>query len=414
MASPTKILFLNSCINGGGAGRSLEAILNVADPRIEAIVVMPAPGVLAQRLEDVAELVFIPEFVERMLRSPWSWPDRFRMPWLHLPANVFGLLRSISKITRLVHEVRPDVIHCNHMLAKPVGAAVGARTGVPVVFHSRACHQLWADGKFYDWLGQRKHVRRIICNSEASATVYRRHSGDKVTIIPNGIDLEHYSRESIEPKLRRDFDIAADEFVVGFVGRIQASKGVDWLLRAFAAFAGRRSNVRLAIVGGNDSSLREDALANYRREAATLGLGQKAVFTGYRDDVRPCIVDFDLLVMPSLLPESFGRVLLEAMALEVPVIVAAHGGAVEVVRNGEEGLWVDVNDVDGLARAIEDLYADPSLRQRMGQNGRARVRARYDRVTTAGKVYDVLVATANETDSMTGSGSGSGRERLVQ
>jgi glycosyltransferase involved in cell wall biosynthesis len=396
MAGPTKVLFLNSCINGGGAGRSLDAILNVADDRVEPIVVMPDRGILAEKLEGVAELFYVPEFVERMQRSSYRWPDRIHVPWLHLPANIYGLKRSIHKITDLVREIRPDVIHCNHMLAKPIGAAVGARTGVPVVFHSRACHQMWIDGKFYDWLGRRRSVRRIICNSEASAAVYRRNSGEKVTIIPNGIDLGHYNRQSVEPGLRRGFGLTADDYVVGFVGRIQESKGIDWLLNSFAVFASNKSGARLAVVGGNDSSLRYDALEHYRRKAAALGLQDKIIFTGYQDDVRPYVMDLDVLVMPSLLPESFGRVLLEAMAFEVPVIIAAHGGAVEVVRDLEEGLWVDVNDVAGLAGAMERLYTDISLRQSIGKKGGERVRARYDRVATARQVYDVLLATAGE------------------
>ena len=186
ITSPIKVLVLNSCINAGGAGRSLQANLSVADPRLKAIVAMPAPGVLAAQLEGLADVVFVPEFVERMTRSPYTWPDRIRMPWLHLPANLFALSRCVERLVHLVESLRPDVIYCNHMLAKPVGVAVGSRTGVPVVFHSRACHDLWIDGKFYDWLGQRSCVRRIICNSEASAAAYRRHSNGKVTIIPNG------------------------------------------------------------------------------------------------------------------------------------------------------------------------------------------------------------------------------------
>ena len=395
MANRTKILVLNSCVNGGGAGRSLEALLTAPDPRIEAIVAMPAPGMLAQRIERVAELAFIPEFVERMRRSSYMWPDWLHMPWLHPVASVFGLFICIGKLTRLAKANRPDVIYCNHMLAKPIGVAVGARTGIPVVFHSRACHQLWADGKFYDWLGRRKIVKRIICNSEASAAVYRRNSDVKVTIIPNGIDLNHYNRQATQASLRREFQIPPDEFIVGFTGRIQPSKGIDWLLRSFAVFSRRNSKAKLVIVGGNDSSLQHDALAEYRHKAAAMGVAENVIFTGYRDDVRPYLADFDVLIMPSILPESFGRVLLEAMALEIPVIVSAHGGAVEVVRNDKEGLWVEVEDTDGLASAIDRLCSDPVWRRQMGQNGLQRVQACYARSITAQRVYDVLVNSSS-------------------
>lgn len=388
------VLFLNSCVHGGGAGRSLDALLRVPDPRIRPLVVMPVPGVMAARLRERARLAFVPEFVERLSRSPYTWPDRLHAPWAHLPANGYALWRALDRLTDLVRQTRPDVIHCNHMLAKPLGAALGARTGVPVVFHARACHRLWADHAFYAWLGRRPIVRRIICNSQASARVYRRHSGAKVRVIPNCLDPAQFDRRHVRPLLRRDYGLGAHDFVVGFVGRIHGKKGIPWLLRAFARFALQAPRARLAIVGGNDSSLHYDALGRYARLAASLGLVERVIFTGYRDDVRPYLADFDVLAVPSVEPESFGRVLLEAMALEIPVITSAHGGAIEVARDGREGMWVKVNDIDGLAAAMRTLHEDRDRGRTLGRHGRARVERCYTPARTAERVYDVLVEAA--------------------
>lgn len=396
-AAAVHVLFLNSCVSGGGAGRSLDAILSVPDPRIRATVVMPEAGVLAQRLTRVERLVLVPEFVERLRRSPYSWPDRWHAPWLHLLANVYAIPAGVRKLARLVRELQPGVIHCNHMLAKPIGALLGALTATPVVFHSRACHHLWIDAAFYSWLGRRAAVRRIICNSDASAQVYRRHSAAKVCIVPNSIDLAHFHRGSVAPRLRKAYGIAADAFVVGFVGRIHPKKGIDWLLQSFAAVAAQKPAACLVIVGGNDGSLHHDGLVAYRRQAQQLGLSEaQVIFTGYQDDVRAFVADFDALVFPSVEPESFGRVLLEAMALEVPVITSAHGGAIEVVRDGVEGLWVPVGDVDALARAMLALAKDPAQRRAMGAHGRQRVTACYDRQAVASQVFDVLVEVAGQ------------------
>lgn len=393
--APTKVMFLNSCVSGGGAGRSLEALLSVKDPRIQATVFMPEPGVLAPKITHAAELVYVPEFVERLRRSPYRWPDRWRLPALHLLANAVALPVAAFKMWQWVRRERPRVIHCNHMLAKPLGALLGALTGTPVVFHSRACHHLWLDAAFYSWLGRRAAVRRIICNSDASAQVYRRHSADKVRIVPNSIDLDHFHRGTVTPRLRSTYGIAADAFVVGFVGRIHAKKGLAWLLQSFVAVAAEKPSARLVIVGGNDGSLHHDGLAQYRQLAHALGLSDgQLVFTGYQDDVRGFVADFDLLVFPSVQPESFGRVLLEAMALEVPVVTSAHGGAIEVVRDGEEGLWVPVGDVAALAGAMLALAGDAERRRAMGQRGRQRVLACYDRQAIAGQVFDVLVDVA--------------------
>src|SRR6266446_454374 len=138
-----RVLFLNSCINGGGAGRSLEAFLANVPGEIEAHVVMPEPGVIAKRLKNVKEFWYVPEFVERIQRSPYRFAQRLGNPILHIVSGGIAILHSMFKITSIAKKVRPDVIYCNHMLAKPVGAFVGGLLRIPVVFHVRNVHVHW-------------------------------------------------------------------------------------------------------------------------------------------------------------------------------------------------------------------------------------------------------------------------------
>ncbi len=394
MPEPLRVLFLNSCVSGGGAGRSLVSLLGAGDGRIEASVVMPGRGVIAAHLEGKARLYYLPLFVERLGRSPYRWPDRLGIPWAHPAASLWALAGAARGIGGLARRIGPHLIYCNHMLAKPVGAAVGSRLGIPVVFHSRAVHHLRADDLFYSWLGARSSVRLIICNSEAAARVYRRRSDPKVRIVPNGIDTELFSRSAVTPALRKELGIPADSFVAGFVGRLHPKKGVDWLIESFASFAGKDPRRFLVVVGENDGSLHYDARERYRALAQRLGLGDRVRFTGFRDDVRPLIAGFDVLVFPSRLPESFGRVLIEAMALEVPVVTSAQGGSTEVVRRGVDGLWVAIDDRDGLARALDEMASKPEARRAMAAAGRERVLALYDRRVLARRITDLLVETA--------------------
>ncbi len=390
-----KVLFLNSCVHGGGAGWSLAAILGVPDERLEASVVMPRPGVIASHLKS-SRIHYVPEFVERMRRSPYDWPDKLRLPWAHVPASIYALTVAAFRIFRLAKETGPDLIYCNHMLAKPIGALVGAIAGIPVIFHSRGVHHLWVDDIFYRWLGNRKSVKKIICNSEASARVYRRRSAAKVIIVPNSIDTTRFSRQAVTPLLRKEHRLPAEAFVVGFVGRIHPKKGIDWLLESFASFSRTYSDTHLVLVGDTDGSLHFDAKARYRDLADRLGIAPRVIFCGFQEDVRPYLADFDVLVFPSRLPESFGRVLIEAMALEVPVITSAHGGAVEVVGNGDEGLWVDVDDVAGLTAAMQEMARAPSRRREMGRRGRQRVERLYSRRRVTREVVDILVQVATD------------------
>jgi glycosyltransferase involved in cell wall biosynthesis/O-antigen/teichoic acid export membrane protein len=390
-----KVLFLNSCVHGGGAGWSLAAILGIPDERLEASVIMPRPGVIAAHLK-ASQIHYVPEFVERIRRSPYDWPDKLGIPWAHVPSSLYALTVAACRILRLARNTRPDLIYCNHMLAKPLGTIVGAIAGIPVIFHSRGVHHLWIDGIFYSWLGARKSVKRIICNSKASARIYLRRSAAKVSIVPNSIDTDHFRRDAVAPLLRKEYGLPADTFVVGFVGRLHPKKGLEWLLESFASFARINDSALLALVGDTDGSLHFDAKERYRRVADRLGVAQRVIFCGFQEDVRPYLADFDILVFPSRLPESFGRVLIEAMALEVPVITSAHGGAVEVVDNGEEGLWVDVDDVAGLTAAMQEMSSSISRRREMGRRGRERVETLYSRRNVTREIADILVEAATD------------------
>ena len=244
-----KVLFLNSCINGGGAGRSLQAYLRHLDPRIEAHVVMPSPGVIAPVLENVERIWYVPEFVERPQRSNYPLAERLGWEWFHWASNFYGLPRAAGKIARIARAIGADLIYCNHMLANPIGAAAGARAGVKVVFHARNIHVAPVGRAFYRYLAERRCVTRLICNSRASAELFLACAPEKVRIVHNFVDLERFDRAQVVPTLRREFGIPADATVVGYVGRLVPKKGLPVLFEAFRSLAGRFPEAHLALVG---------------------------------------------------------------------------------------------------------------------------------------------------------------------
>ncbi|HEY5999918.1 MAG TPA: glycosyltransferase family 4 protein [bacterium] len=392
--SRARVLFLNSCINGGGAGRSLQAYLKVIDPRIEAHVVMPSPGILAPGLENVERIWYVPEFVERPQRSNYALAGRLGWEWFHWASNVYGLPRSAGKIARIAREIGADLIYCNHMLANPIGAVAGARAGVPVVFHARNIHVAPVGRAFYRYLAQRACVTRLICNSRASAELFLACEPAKVRIVHNFVDLERFDRARIAPTLRRDFGIPGDAVVVGYVGRLVPKKGLPVLLEAFRQLAERFPRAHLVLLGGNDTGFHRDLGAEYRALAERSGIGGRTHFTGFLDDVRPVLADFDVLALPSVEPESFGRVLIEAMALGIPCVVSRLGGALEVVDDGRTGFWATPGDAADLADKLGRLVGDATLRERFGRDGQEGVRARFASRALGRQISDVLLEAA--------------------
>jgi len=380
-------------VHGGGAGHSLSSILANLDPRIEAHVIMPEPGVIAARMPANVHVHYIPEFVERVSRSPYAWPDRIKCPWLHIFINIFIAPYGAWRIFRLARKLNIQVIHCNHMLAKPFGVLVGTRLKIPVVFHVRNTHSMKIDRILYDWLGARHVVKKIICNSQKSAEAYQHRNSEKIIVIPNGIDLALYKPGVVSPRLRQEYKLPRDCFVVGYVGRLLPKKGLDWLIKSFAIFAENKTKVALAIIGDNDGGQHIDMKKRYQRLSEQLGVGDQVIFTGFKDDVRPYVADFDVLVFPSIQPESFGRVLLEAMSFKVPAISSKLGGAVEVIEHNKQGLLVPVSDIDQLCEAFENFYRHPELRKTMGMNGRERVESLYGNGAMARGVFDVITGS---------------------
>ena len=102
------------------------------------------------------------------------------------------------------------------------------------------------------------------------------------------------------------------------------------------------------------------------------------ILTGARRDVAACLDAMDVAIHSSTNPEPFGRVLIEAMALSRPLVAPREGGPLEIVVDGETGLLVAPRDATALAQGIDRLVADPVLRRRMGEAGRARVEAVFD------------------------------------
>lgn len=390
-----RALFLTSCVGSGGAGRSLAAYLACAGDEIEAHVVMPEPGAVGGHFD---RALFVPELVQRIGSPPYRAARA--IPGLDVVGGVCALGVAIARVGRIAAELQPDLIYCNDLVAKPIGAAVGARAGLPVVFHARNIHTTrWVENKVYQALGRMRSTALILCNSQATAACFMEHSAGKVRVVPNFLDVDRFDRARVQPRLRAELGLAPDDRVVGYVGRIIAWKGLDVLVRAFARVADRFPRAVLAVVGENDPGLRRDLAAEYRALADRLGVGHRVRFLGYRDDVRPYVADFDVLALPSIAPEPFGRVLIEAMALGVPVVASAHGGAVEVVRDGVDGLLARPRDAGDLADKLAAVLADDTLRRRLGRAASAGARARFDGRVVAPFITEQLreVARARRT-----------------
>lgn len=207
----------------------------------------------------------------------------------------------------------------------------------------------------------------------ALSPLFRRRWKDVVEI-PNGVDTDLFHPDCDGVTARDRHGIVRDQEVILFVGvldRAHHFKGVDYLLKAFSLL--RTPSAVLVIVGDGDMK------AGLTSLAADLGVSGRSVFVGglSHEETAAYYASADVVVLPSFPPESFGLVLIEAMACGRCVVANDIPGVRSVVNDGEDGLLARPGDVYDLAEKIQALLSDSTRRREMGERGRAKVETKY-------------------------------------
>jgi glycosyltransferase involved in cell wall biosynthesis len=208
----------------------------------------------------------------------------------------------------------------------------------------------------------------VVCSSEFTAAAQRTRNR-RIPVV-----AIHCGTETAGVEARAHTSAGAG--VVGSVGRLQRYKRHELLVLAAPHVLAELPGTRFRIVGGGLPGLDDGYAEELRSLAASLGVAGAVDFTGYVPDAAASMGELDALVHCVEL-EPFGLVLVEAMLRGVPVIASREGGPAEIVRDGVDGLLLDVTDVTALAGAIVGLLRAPEERGRLGAAGRARVLERF-------------------------------------
>jgi glycosyltransferase involved in cell wall biosynthesis len=294
---------------------------------------------------------------------------------------------AYGRLYRWQQRQRFDLIHADMPVAGILARLVGRQLGVPVVYTEHNLleryHPLtrWLHNATFGWQQQ-----VITVSDEVQASI-QRAGGDKKTTVRtlfNGVPVEQVRQEATDlDALRAEFAIPMDHQVVGSVAVFRTQKRLtDWLAVA-AQVARQQPKVTFLLVGDGPE------MGVVRAKVAELGLQERVRLPGFRADGRRCIGLMDLYLMTSHF-EGLPIALLEAMTLAKPVVATAVGGIPEVITAGVEGQLAPTGAVAQLAQQVLALLADPVQRQRMGQQGAAKVEAHYhikQRVTAIEAIY---------------------------
>jgi glycosyltransferase involved in cell wall biosynthesis len=202
----------------------------------------------------------------------------------------------------------------------------------------------------------------------------------KVSVLHHAVDTGLFSPARVDRwHVRRELGIPDEAILVGFVGRFSPGKGQEELLAALQMLAPRHPRLRCLIVGEASFGEKEYEL-RIRSQAAGPGLKNAVTFAGFRRDIPSVMATFDVFAFPSH-AEAFGIVLIEAMAMERPVVSTNCDGVLDIVEDGVTGVYVQPRDAASLAEGLEKLLTDGPLRTRMGCAGRERVLRMFDQRT---------------------------------
>lgn len=224
-----------------------------------------------------------------------------------------------------------------------------------------------AGGGWLDRLATAAPASWVGCSSFAAQRAQEELRPRRQTFVVHpGVDV---SSSCHGPRVRSRLGLAGNGMVLGMVGRIEANKGQVEFLEAVALLRAGGTDVQALLVGGDAYDLHPNYLSAVKAAVERLGLSGHCVLAGHVPDAAPYIQAMDVMVSASA-AEGFGIVLVEAMALGVPVVAVRSGGPTEIVRDGVNGLLAESSRPALLAGAIRKLIDDPVLRRRLAAEGR--------------------------------------------
>jgi glycosyltransferase involved in cell wall biosynthesis len=289
-------------------------------------------------------------------------------------------VRAAGRLRRLLRGA--DLLHTHTLAAANVLSRLASPA--PVVAH------LHIENRFRpatepvlrrldSWTARR--CARLVAVSEDTRRAYLEQGyPDRVEVVYNGVELDGAAPAGA---LRAELGVPDGAPLIGEVARLCDVKGQRELIEALAALPEAR-----LVLFGRDLEQGGAFQAGLERDAERLGVRDRVVFAGHREDAPALLADLDLVVLPSW-TEGLPLVVLEAMARRRAVVATPVGGTPELVADGETGLLVPARDPRALADGIRSLLADPDRRRRMGEAGYRRVADRFSAAAMTGRMLEI-------------------------
>ncbi len=339
---------------GGGQWSLYYLIRHLNKDIFHPIVLCPGEGELAEKMRGAgAEVMFF---------------DVGRIRYLNPLV--------IKKFISLIKEKQIALIHTDSTTETFYCGIAARMMRIPLVWHIRVSDREW----FLDRILSLLSTRLILVANAIRRRFAWLTDTPKMIVVYNGIDLEEFDHFSAIFLIREEFNISKETVLLGCIGRIEKRKGQEYLISAMRHIDG----AKLILIGGGE----EGFINKLKKISAAIGISDRIIFTGHRDDIPAVLKEIDILVCPST-SEGFSRVLLEAMAARRPVIATDVAGNPEAVVDGITGYIVPTSNSAALATRIDKLVGNKEKREEMGNAGRRRVETLFVIESNVRKIEEI-------------------------
>jgi glycosyltransferase involved in cell wall biosynthesis len=367
-----RVLYVNHTSVVGGGERSLLDLLECIREVATADVACP-PGPLAHSVRRLGLSV-------HEIRGT---DVSFRLHPVRTPRGVAQLAAASVDVGKLLRRQLFDVVHANSTRSGLIAAPTGLVGSTPLVVHVRDTLPPGATGSLTRAaVGAAADV--VLANSEYTARSFSRNgSSGRVHVVHNAVDGARFDPARVDRRrTRSELGIGGEEPLIGVVGQITPWKAQDDAVRVLADVRRRGLRARLLVVGrpqfvaGSERYDNKAFSASVEQLAGELGVAESVLFLGEREDVPELLGALDVLIVPSW-EEPFGRVVVEAMSMCVPVIATDVGGPAEIVQDGEDGILLPPRSPARWGEAAFSLLSDSERRTAIGRRARETVGARF-------------------------------------
>lgn len=367
-----KILFVHSSSEMYGSDKSLLNIVNNIDyEKFDIDVILPCEGPLLDKMK-LNPKIKVNIYDVAILR-------RKNLTLIGILSYIKHFCKSYKFIKKYIRENSIDIVYTNTSVVFP-GAIAAKRVGIKSVWHIREIIKNKLENKVISRIVN-KYADIVIANSQATAdSIFV--DKEKIKVVYNSVD---------------EFDIVKNKtnnkdknFVVGMAGRINRWKGQKLFVEAAEIVLKKYPKTKFLIAGSAYSG--EEYLEEELKEIINnKKLNNSIKLLGQVNNMKEFYENIDIFVLPSIQPEPFGLVVIEAMDARVPVIATNHGGPTEIIENNKDGYLVDFNKPNEMAEKIILLEENPQLVEKIIQNAKLKKKAKFSIEAMVKNISDILI-----------------------